>query len=135
QNFVFSPGKPTTRCGRLSHRVGGGASLSATYHVVLANAVLHQDAAQIFRCRGDTNCVKTAPVINKSGRKKRALLPPEDTTHYASEGVFSLFLLEQVLAAFGDSNPGGKTTLIGSGPILVICHSGIAWHFACFYRI
>jgi hypothetical protein len=25
---------------------------------------------------------------------------------------FSLFLLEQQLAAFGDSNPGGKTTLI-----------------------
>ncbi len=27
-------------------------------------------------------------------------------------GIFSLFLLEQYFAAFGDSNPGGKTTLI-----------------------
>ena len=36
---------------------------------------------------------------------KVALNPP-----YASEGVFSFFLLAQQFAAFGDINYGGKTT-------------------------
>src|SRR5215471_9195347 len=45
-----------TRCGRPSHCVGGGQNLPATYHVVRANPVLHQDALPIFSLPGDTLC-------------------------------------------------------------------------------
>jgi hypothetical protein len=37
---------------------------------------------------------------------------PQTTRHLMRQRGFSLFLLEQQLAAFGDSNPGRKTTLI-----------------------
>src|SRR2546428_7112602 len=43
--------------------------------------------------------VTAAPAINKHGGKKHAPLPSGDTTPYASEGGFSLFLLEQDLVA------------------------------------
>src|SRR5712691_4388692 len=43
-------------------------------------------------------------------------------------GVFPLFLLEQDLATFGDSNPGGKTTLI-----LTINTTGM-WYFFLPHR-
>src|SRR5213592_2987055 len=76
--------------GQAGHHLGLGETIGATYRVVLANAVLHYDASQVFLRRGDTNYVKMAPAINKEGRKKIAPLPPEATTPYASEEV-SLF--------------------------------------------
>jgi len=59
----------------------------------MRKALLHQKHTILDHtglCTCDTNCVKIAPAINKYGKKKRAPLPPEDTTHYASEG-FSIF--------------------------------------------
>jgi len=53
-----------------------------------------------------------APAIKKEGRKKTRSVTASRHDTLCVRGVFSLFLLEQYFAAFGDSNPGGKTTLI-----------------------
>jgi hypothetical protein len=51
------------------------------------------------------------PSTQMTGRKG-APIPPADTTPYASECFSAFSLLSKILRHFGDSNPGGKTTLI-----------------------
>jgi hypothetical protein len=64
------------------------------------------------------SCVQTLFCANKSrchhdrGQEKTRHVAYRRHDTLCVRGVFSLFLLEQQLAAFGDSNPGGKTTLI-----------------------
>src|SRR5215216_889564 len=80
----------------------------------------HQDASQIVPRLGDTNCVNMAPAINTEGRKKTRTVIARRHDTLCVRGVFSLFLLEQCFAVLGDSNPGGKTTLI----VTLNTHSG-----------
>jgi hypothetical protein len=79
---------------------------------VFANAVFHHDVAPIFPRRGDMNCVKKHLCDQHRGQEKTRTVTARRHDTLCVRTVCSLFLLEQYLAAFGDSNPGGKTTLI-----------------------
>ena len=100
------------RCDGLSHRVGGSASISATYRVVRANAVLHHDVSPIFWPRGDTNCGKMASAVTTIRPEKMRYVAVRRHDTLCVRRVFSLFLLQQSLRGFNDNNPGRKTTLI-----------------------
>ena len=66
---------------------GDWLPVRATKAVAGANAVLHQDAAKVFRRRSDRNCVKMVPAVIG---KKRVTLSSDAPTPYVSEGL-SLF--------------------------------------------